>query len=316
MALLPRGYIDGVVAIGQRSETGDCRWVATGFIFFVEAVLAQPNPLGQKAYWTYLVTNRHVLEGKDTVVLRFNPSSPGSPEDFDVALLDEHGPLWTKHPDSDVDVAAVNVNAIYLASRNLTLGAIERTHCAWTLEEMQQQGVVEGDGIFLIGFPMGLMSPQMQYAIARVGCVARIRDAYDAKKGAFLIDASNFPGNSGGPVFIRPDAGALLGTKLIGRCMLIGVVHSYLPYLDVARSEQTGRPRIIFEENSGLALVDPVDRIMEVCALERSRADKRPPTPPASNAPDVETPEHPTPPGEEPASGEDGRAVSDGEKTL
>ena len=282
MALLPRQFIDGVVAIGQRSEKGDCTWIATGFMFFIQTAESQNKPPAERMVWTYLVTNRHVLDGKNAVVLRFNPSSPGVPEDFDVALLDENGPIWTKHPDPDVDVAVMNVNAAFLVSRNLTLGTIERASGAWTLDEMQTNGVVEGDGVFLVGFPMGLMSPQMQYAIARSGCIARVRDIYDAKKGAFLIDASNFPGNSGGPVFVRPDAAALLGTKHFTHCMLIGVVHSYLPFQDVALSQHTGRPRIIFEENSGLALVDPVDRILETCALERARADQTLPTPSAS----------------------------------
>jgi hypothetical protein len=37
------------------------------------------------------------------------------------------------------------------------------------------------------------------------------------------------------------------------------VVASYLPYRDVAVSQQTGQPRIIFEENSGLVNVFPVE---------------------------------------------------------
>jgi len=42
---------------------------------------------------------------------------------------------------------------------------------------------------------------------------------------------------------------------------LIGIVKGYVPYLDIAVSKQTGKPRIIFEENSGLAAVHPIDYV-------------------------------------------------------
>jgi hypothetical protein len=46
--------------------------------------------------------------------------------------------------------------------------------------------------------------------------------------------------------------------------MLLGVVQSYQSYTDVAYSAQTKHPRITFEENSGLAVVLPVDFINEM----------------------------------------------------
>ncbi|MEN6615143.1 MAG: hypothetical protein ABFD12_01160 [Syntrophorhabdus sp.] len=39
--------------------------------------------------------------------------------------------------------------------------------------------------------------------------------------------------------------------------MLVGIVSSFIPYREVAVSEQTRRPRIVFEENSGLANLVP-----------------------------------------------------------
>ena len=51
----------------------------------------------------------------------------------------------------------------------------------------------------------------------------------------------------------------------IRRSLLLGIVSSYIPYADVAVSRQTGRPRITFEENSGLAKVVPIDMAKECC---------------------------------------------------
>jgi hypothetical protein len=80
------------------------------------------------------------------------------------------------------------------------------------------------------------------------------------------VDAFIFPGNSGGPV-MRQCAGAPAG-----EICLIGMVKGYLPYSDVASSRQTGRPRVTFEENSGLAVVIPVDAIERAIA-EHLRTD-------------------------------------------
>jgi hypothetical protein len=76
-----------------------------------------------------------------------------------------------------------------------------------------------------------------------------------------------FPGNSGGPVVTRPEITSIQGTKSFNKAALIGVVSAYLPYRDVAISQQTRRARIIFEENSGLSSVVPIDRVAEVLEI-------------------------------------------------
>jgi S1-C subfamily serine protease len=271
MALIARQFIDAVVAIGTRGSDGGPQWMATGFIFFIPM---EPQPSPQKVHRCYLVTNRHVLQDQRAIVLRFNPSTPANPVDFDVELNDQLGPVWAPHPDPDVDVASMGFNVNVLEQQGLNFGYVTSEN-AFTLEQMKEAGVFEGDSVYIIGFPMGLNTPAMQYAIVRFGCIARVRDAYDAKRGPFLVDASVFPGNSGGPVFLRPEGAALLGTKAIAASMLVGLVHAYVPYIDAAISQQTGRPRVIFEENSGLARVESVDRILEACAAAQVAWDLR-----------------------------------------
>lgn len=78
-----------------------------------------------------------------------------------------------------------------------------------------------------------------------------------------MIDANIFPGNSGGAVVYKPELVSISGTRAICKAALIGIVKSYLLYKDVAVSQQTGNARVIFEENSGLALVETVDKIIE-----------------------------------------------------
>jgi predicted oxidoreductase (fatty acid repression mutant protein) len=44
----------------------------------------------------------------------------------------------------------------------------------------------------------------------------------------------------------------------------IGIIGEYVPYREVAISAQTGRARVIFEENTGLSKVWSVDFIKEI----------------------------------------------------
>jgi len=124
-------------------------------------------------------------------------------------------------------------------------------------------GITEGDFVYTLGFPMQLVGPERNYVIVRGGNIARIQDAIDHRSNEFLIDVFTFPGNSGGPVVTKPEAIALHDTKAVRSAYLIGVIQSYVPYQDVAISAQTQRPRVIFEENSGLTSVIPIDLVKE-----------------------------------------------------
>ena len=76
-----------------------------------------------------------------------------------------------------------------------------------------------------------------------------------------------FPGNSGGPVINKPEVISIEGTSSVPSPYLIGIVSSYLTYTDTAVSKQTGQSRVVFEENSGLAVVIPADYILETIDL-------------------------------------------------
>jgi hypothetical protein len=102
--------------------------------------------------------------------------------------------------------------------------------------------------------------------------IARLDREIVAEEGGFLIDCVIFPGNSGGPVVLKPEGMAITGTKTATQSYVIGIVAGYVPYTDVAVSQQTGKPRITFEENSGLASVVPMDAVNEL--VQRLFADR------------------------------------------
>ena len=114
-----------------------------------------------------------------------------------------------------------------------------------------------------------LFGANRNYPVLRRGTIAWVQPALEKLTPEFLVDALIFPGNSGGPVLRQ------CGGSAAGEICLIGMVKGYLPYSDVASSRQTGRPRVTFEENSGLAVVIPVDEIDRTISEHLRGADVR-----------------------------------------
>ncbi len=262
MALLPPFFLDCVVAIGVRISDTEISYGATGFLYG-KLTKEAPEPK-DRSYHVYLVTNRHVFEGHKSAVLRFNATGGAPAKTYDLALVDEQGnPLWSLHPRPEIDVAAIPINVTFLREDGVEFQMFAGDLHALTLQQASDDGVSEGDGVFVLGFPLGEVGKERNYVIVRYGAIARLRDAVAGAANNFIIDATIFPGNSGGPVVTKPEALSIEGTKNLTRSCLIGMVSAYIPYTDVAYSKQTGRPRVTFEENTGLALVVPVNHIAE-----------------------------------------------------
>lgn len=261
MALIPPIYFNCVVAIGVKDEKGFLKWTGTGTLI---GRLFGKLSSSENQYHVFIATNKHVLEGQRSVVVRFNPLAAEPAKDFDIPLLDKSGKrLWTDHPRKNLDVAVIALNSDVLVAERIRYHFFQSDQHLMPLAEMAERGVSEGDFVYVLGFPMGIVDMDRQYVIARSGVIARLRDALEGKSPDFLIDASVFPGNSGGPVVYKPEIISIEGTPSVTKPGLIGIVSSYLTYKDTAVSQQTGKPRVIFEENSGLAVVIPADYVLE-----------------------------------------------------
>ena len=67
---------------------------------------------------------------------------------------------------------------------------------------------------------------------------------------------------------LKPENVAVRGTQPVTHALLIGMISNNISSREIAISTQTNRPRIVFEENTGLAEVVPIDVIKE--AIESS----------------------------------------------
>lgn len=295
-SLVPTLLPDTVVALGAMTPVflpgGACvmQWSTEGTGFLYGHLTKDDPDKTKRQYEVYLITPRHVIlehaaslatvkanqsqlppgpcamapQSEDSISVRMNPTNPSLPgREFDLAIKD-----WFFHPNSSVDMAAYHLNAPYFVKQGVLDNFIPNDEDAADKARLKSIEVSAGDGVFVLGFPMNLAGIQRNYVIVRQGCIARISDMLDGASPSYLVDAFVFPGNSGSPVVLKPEIVSITGTPSHPRSYLIGMIASYQAYTDVAVSLQTKRPRVTFEENSGLAEVLPVDDIDEMIAAE------------------------------------------------
>jgi trypsin-like peptidase len=264
MSLLPRGYLDTTVAVETGHTDGEAmRYRTIGTGFFIGLGYGDRSASGVENCRLFLVTNRHVLAGREDLLIRVNRKG-GAAQRVCLPLGGGEGRTWATHPDERVDVAVVLINARALGEAGMDFRYFRPTDVA-LVATMKALDIGPGEELFVLGFPMGMSGVERNYVIARSGIIARFDDEILSASRTFLIDASVFPGNSGGPVIVKPNSDSLAGAKPIDQAYLIGMVRSYLPYEEVAYSLQTDppTPRMVFTENSGLADVIPIDCVKE-----------------------------------------------------
>lgn len=260
MALISPDSIDSVVAIGVE-VSGKKKWIATGFLFGKLDTVTKDN---FNTYKVYLITNRHVIEGLDNAIIRFNSKTNVKVKDYNIKTKNLTGEtIWVGHPNLKVDVMVTSFDFLKVKSEGMKSNFFMSDKNTLTKTQMKTKNISEGDFVYTLGYPMGLIKKDGQHIFVRSGIVSRIQDLYETKSLDFVIDAFVFPGNSGGPVLTKPEFISIKGTKPNKFSKLIGLVKSYIPYEEEAISVQTGKTRIIFEENTGLTLVEPVDHIIE-----------------------------------------------------
>jgi hypothetical protein len=292
-AQIPPAFISSVVALGTRipdplpNDAKHTKWFTEGTGFFYGYLLKdEPDPQ-KRQYEIYLVTAKHVVEehaanAKTDLNARVDAKdSTRGVQEFPIPINPIAGQsMWFFHPDSSIDIAVVQVNPNVLHDAGFEPGWFVGDQTAADINKLKTLEVSAGDGIFVLGWPLNLAGDQRNYVIVRDGVVARVSEMLDGASKNFLIDALVFPGNSGGPVVLKPDIAAIQGTRNQPAAYLIGVVVSFIPYTELAVSAQTHRPRVSFEENSGLAEVLPVDDINQAIEAWRKIRDAAPKAPP------------------------------------
>lgn len=262
MSLIPEVFIRAVASIGIRNN-GNIKWIGTGF--FVN------KPIDENKVQPFFITNKHVIAEKESVVIRMKKLSTDELVVIDMPLRDKGACLYTNHPSPEIDIAAVLINGGYLGEHNLAYAGYDIFKNAKSSTELREAGCTEGNDVFMLGYPMGLVDVESNTPICRSGCLARMDCKEIERTKNMLVDVHNFPGNSGSPILMKPEMVAITGTKALSECVLAGIVHRYIPYQESLINSQTHQIVEIRSENSGIAKVHPVEFIREVVELEHSR---------------------------------------------
>jgi len=257
--IIPNFYLNAVVSIGIRNTPHGIAWIGTGF--FVGKSKGDDN----NQVYPILVTNKHVFYGKDNVVIRMKKKDGDDLQIVDVDLKDKDGNLlYVIHDSKDIDIAVLPINADFITENSLDFNCFNIDTNAMSSTDLRTNGVDEGSIIYMLGFPMGLVNMNSNLPICRMGCVSRMSETQISEQHNILVDIQNFPGNSGSPIITRPESITLTGTASLTKSVLVGIVHSYIPYKEELVNSQTKEVVEIKSENSGLANVHPVEYIREI----------------------------------------------------
>ena len=256
MAIIPQFFKNAVVPIGQRLPNGTISWVGTGF--FVTRKVSQDQAV------PFLITNRHVFQ--DRLVITISMKEKGSEllKLADAPLVNNGHTLFHAHPNPKVDIVVLPLNARFIIDNNLEFPSFDIDEHAMTSSELRDSGVDDGSIVYMLGFTLGLVNKGSNVPLCRMGCIARMSETQISQENNILVDIQNFPGNSGSPVIRRPELVSINGTKAFEKCVLVGIVHSYIPYCDQLKSSQTNEVVEIRRENSGIANVHPVEFIRDI----------------------------------------------------
>lgn len=256
MAIIPEFYINAVISIGKRNAT-EISWMGTGF-FILRKIDKKGNVCPM------FVTNKHVLVNQSSIVLRLRKKNSGILDIIDVPICKGEKKQYYQHPNEKIDIAVIPLDGKFISYNDIDFAAFDIDEQAMASEQLRQEGVDEGTLIHMLGFPMGLVNINDNLPICRLGCIARISEAQIQESYNILADIQNFPGNSGSPIVTRPELVSIEGTKSLNKSVLVGIVHSYIPYSESLINSQTQQIVEIRSENSGIALVHPVEFIREV----------------------------------------------------
>ena len=105
MTLLPPGFLDNVIAIGGRTPEGKTFWIASGFLYG-HKILGKDDQ-----YDIFLVTCKHVLQDKKSIVIRLNNQDGQTSKEFDVYLQDKEGKNnYFIHQNKEIDCALLHLS--------------------------------------------------------------------------------------------------------------------------------------------------------------------------------------------------------------
>jgi hypothetical protein len=243
---------------------------ACGTAFFLSRPVEGTDRLA-----VYCVTANHILErikanSGDKVLLRLNITG-GCAQWVASDLAD-----WVTHPDDQVDVATLRFpmnSSMDHLSLPLTMVVNER--------RIKDESIGIGDEVFLVGLFSQHHGTERNIPLLRVGNIAAMPEerilSGKSKMDAYLIEARSIGGLSGSPVFVHLGVTRLMDGQVKFANMpmfyLLGLMHGHWDRpdseLDAIDEDSSCKKEKV---NMGIAIVVPVDKILEVLDQDLNKA--------------------------------------------
>jgi S1-C subfamily serine protease len=169
-------------------------------------VVAHAHPRGTH---TFIVTNRHLVDGVRRGGLVFTQKKNGQPalgvrfqlniEDFPQA--------WFMHPDPEVDLAIIPMRPLEQAARDQGVELYYHVIDSRLAPDAAQLRALDAlEEVLFVGYPSGVWDQVNLMPILRRRTTATPMALDFEGRPEFLIDAAVYPGSSGSPVFVyQPD---------------------------------------------------------------------------------------------------------------
>lgn len=206
--------------------TGGGQGIGTGFLF--RHVLPNGN------WYPALYTNKHVVEGSDSVTLHFNlADSHGAPVPgrYYSANITDTSSAWIDHPDDDVDLCAMPFGGLIhiLQEQGIHL-FLQFFDDGSLVTEEEEQELRALESIIMVGYPIGLWDSLNNRPVMRRGVTATHPAVDFEGRTEFMIDAACFPGSSGSPIVLYSEMGRQTrdGSMMMGgpSARLLGILYA------------------------------------------------------------------------------------------
>lgn len=240
-----------------RIVVGNGNSIGTGFLY-----IANLDRLKGRSV-ILLVSNKHVfLDPAKRIDVLFHKlkDDEHAPELGQAIQLtnDNFNHIYTEHPDSNIDLACINVSHINNEPNKIYFRSItEDMHI-----DFDEEGLFPGLDVWFVGYPDGRFDQNNYLPILRKGFIASIPSVDYNNNKHFLIDAQVFPGSSGSPVF----------ASVKDKFRLLGVVSQTMVRnnrLEVIPSNLTAG----VQEVLGLGIVIKADKVYELIKHAKTKIE-------------------------------------------
>jgi hypothetical protein len=169
------------------------------------------NHQHSRGQFTFIVTNRHLVDGVRRGGLVFTQKENGQPvfgQRFQLNIED-FPQAWFMHPDPEVDLAIVPMRPLEQAALDQGVELYYHPIDSRLAPDAATLRALDAlEDVLFVGYPSGVWDQVNLMPIMRRGTTATPMALDFEGRAEFLIDAAVYPGSSGSPVFVyQPENG-------------------------------------------------------------------------------------------------------------